>query len=192
MSNPSKVKGTRAEGEVVRWLAGVTGWPVYRRVLAGVLDVGDIGGVPNTCLEVKAGNGAGRLHTWLTELDREQANLGADHGFVVWRTPGSTDPHLWIVLARPHSRFLRPRYPIPGPTARLPYYVRRLGHGWSAGGASYVGALCGFRCDGFMPESPDDCHGVAMTGAAFETWLTYNLNPDAYDTRPERREDARA
>lgn len=182
VANPSKAKGTKAEGEVLRWLVGVTGYPLHRNVLHGAVDIGDIGGMPDAMIECKAG--APKMAQWLRELDRQTTNLGTRWGFLVWRTPGSTDPHDWVVIARP-DQWLRPRFPIPGPMSRLPYYVRRIGQ-WSPGGGAYLCNIAGFRCDGFMPTSIEDCHAVAMTGAAFETWLGDNLRPDAYDEWPER------
>lgn len=184
MSNPSKQKGTQAEGEVLRWLSEVTHLPLHRNVLHGALDVGDIGGVPDCMIEVKAGRPA--MASWLKELDRQTINLSARFGFLIWRTPGTTDPRKWVVIARPHQ-WLRPRFPVPGPMIRLPYMVRRCSS-FADAGINYVGANVGFRSDGFMPESIDDCHAVAMTGAAFETWLAANLNPDAFEP-PEVADD---
>ncbi len=168
MTNPPKKKGTAAEGEVLRWLVGVTGLTLHRYGPMGVRDVGDIGGLPDVCLEVKSG--APAMAKWLRQLDVEQTNLGARWAFIVWRTPGSTNPHDWLVIGRAHDRFLRPRFPVPGPMVRLPHYTRRCA-AFANAGVNYVGANVGFRCDGFMPESTADCHAVAMTGGSFETWL---------------------
>lgn len=181
MTAPSKAKGSRAETEVLRWLIDVTGYPLYRRIAGANLDCGDIGGLPDVMLEVKAGQP--NMAKWLRELDVEQHNLGAKWGFVVWRTPGTTNPHEWLVIARPHERLMRPRFPVPGPMARLPYMTRRCSS-FANAGINYVGANVGFRCDGFMPASPDDCHAIAMTGAAFETWLGDNLDPNAFAPIP--------
>ncbi len=167
---------------MLRWLVGVTGLPLHRNVLHGALDVGDIGGLPDVMIEVKAGKPA--LASWLRELDRQTKNLGATSGFVVWRTPGTTDPAEWIVISRA-GQWLKPRYPVPGPIARLPYYARRC-RDFANAGVNYVGANVGFRCDGFMPASVDDCDAVAMTGGGFETWLGDNLDPHAFDNPVDR------
>lgn len=171
VTNPPRKKGTKAEGEVLRWLTGVTGYPLHRHALHGNRDVGDIGNLPETMLEVKAGKPD--MAAWLRQLDVEQANADTRFGFIVWRTPGTTDPHQWVVIARP-DRLLRPRYPVPGPTHRLPLYVRRCA-AFANTGVNYVGANVGYRSDGTMPDSVEACDAVAMTGGAFEAWLGENV-----------------
>ncbi|MGO1048822.1 hypothetical protein [Crossiella sp. CA198] len=53
MVNPNKAKGTRTETEIARYASAVTGLHVHRLAQAGALDVGDLGGLPLTALQVK-------------------------------------------------------------------------------------------------------------------------------------------
>ena len=53
MANPSKAKGDRAELEVQALLGALLGVPARRKLGAGRRDdMGDIDGVPNTCIQV--------------------------------------------------------------------------------------------------------------------------------------------
>ncbi len=181
MTNPSKAKGNRAEREVCDWLAAGTNYPVHRRIAGAQRDCGDIGGVPSVCVEVKSGQPA--IRKWLREIDAETLNAGTRYGFVVWRTPGVTDGNRWVVLARPHRIYLRPRFPIVCTASRLPYMVNRVAL-WCGNGLAYTDATIGARYDGFMPESVNDCHYVAMTGAAWLTWLRNNTRAVDDEPRP--------
>ncbi|MGW0522827.1 hypothetical protein [Crossiella sp. NPDC003009] len=53
MANPNKAKGTRTETEVARYASEATGVHVHRLAQAGSLDVGDLGGLPLTAIQVK-------------------------------------------------------------------------------------------------------------------------------------------
>jgi hypothetical protein len=89
--NPSsiKAKGRAAENQMVTFLS--RWWPtVERRRLAGVLDRGDIAGVPDTVIEVKSGARMD-LPGWLRELEVEMANDGARYGCVAIKPRGTTD-----------------------------------------------------------------------------------------------------
>lgn len=110
MSNPSKIKGTRAESDLVRW-ARVNGFPHAERLaLAGAVDGGDVRLVPlgwtagMIVIEVKAHATAGRgippdaqLADWMREAERERVAARAVHCPLVLRRagPGSGDPGRW-------------------------------------------------------------------------------------------------
>jgi len=89
--NRPKIKGTKAESAVEKYLKD-HGWPyAERRSLKGALDKGDMTGVPGLCVEVKyAGKGL-KLGQWLTETGIERINAGADHGILVIKPPGLGD-----------------------------------------------------------------------------------------------------
>ena len=89
--NPSsiKAKGRAAENQMVTFLS--RWWPtVERRRLAGVLDRGDIAGVPNTVIEVKSGARLD-LPGWLRELHAEMLNDDARYGCVAIKPNRVTD-----------------------------------------------------------------------------------------------------
>lgn len=166
--NPSKAKGTRAEGEVLRWLADVTGSVcLHRNVQHGAHDIGDIGGLYDAdnkpiVIEVKACK-TPSLREWLRELDKERANANARWGFIVWRTAGTTNPDEWIVI----TNDMGAASAVPGPASSLPKYVRAACH--FAG--PKIHRHVGFRCDGQMPINSLDCDAAAITGEAFAWWL---------------------
>lgn len=78
----AKAKGTTAERDVVKYLhaAGWTG--VERRALSGNKDRGDIAGIPNVCIEVKA-QARPELAKWARELYVEMNNAEASFGLLV-------------------------------------------------------------------------------------------------------------
>lgn len=85
----SKQKGTAAETAVVRYLLSVTYgemgqvFPgVERRTLSGKYDRGDIAGLPNVVIEVKAAEKLA-LAKWQRETLAEVANAGVDYGVLV-------------------------------------------------------------------------------------------------------------
>lgn len=90
MSHPSKTKGDRAELELARSLADLTGWPVRRRLGAGRSDdAGDLDGLPDTCAQVKAYRDITRaIRETLDELPTQQANAGTTFGVGFVRRPG--------------------------------------------------------------------------------------------------------
>ena len=98
MTNPSKRKGTTAEGQVAAYLRAF-GWPLAeRRTLAGVNDRGDIAGVPDFCGEVKACK-AFDLAGWCDELVVEMRNANARHGAVIAKRRGTLDVGRWYAIA---------------------------------------------------------------------------------------------
>jgi hypothetical protein len=89
MVNRSKIKGTRWETAIVDHLR-LNGAPhVERRALAGVLDRGDIAGLPGVVIEAKS---AARqdLAGWLAEAEAERINDRAEVGFVWAKRVGRT------------------------------------------------------------------------------------------------------
>jgi hypothetical protein len=75
MANPSKKKGSLFEREVCEYLRAY--FPaVERRVLAGALDRGDVAGLPDWAVEVKATRDID-LAGALNEAEREANNAGA-------------------------------------------------------------------------------------------------------------------
>ena len=90
MTHPAKRKGDAAELEAARLLAEHTGWPVRRKLGAGRADdCGDLDGIPDTCVQVKAYRDITRaIREVLDELPAQQANAQATFGFGMVRRPG--------------------------------------------------------------------------------------------------------
>jgi Holliday junction resolvase len=82
----AKQKGTSAETAVVNYL-NENGFNVERRALQGSKDRGDINGVPNTVIEVKAGKNY-RIPEWLKETEQERLNDEAALGVLVVKPVG--------------------------------------------------------------------------------------------------------
>lgn len=75
--NASKIKGTKWESEIVRYLIA-SGWPhVERRTLNGAQDRGDIAGIPGVVIEAKNENRMS-LSSWVDEAEEEGLNARAD------------------------------------------------------------------------------------------------------------------
>lgn len=90
----SKQKGTAAETAVVKWLQEKGRKDVERRALSGILDRGDIAGIPGVVIEVK-NHAKMTLSQWLDELDVEVKNDKADTGVVLHKKRGTTDVGQW-------------------------------------------------------------------------------------------------
>ena len=96
MVNRSKAKGTSAETAVVRFLRTIGFVQAERRTLNGILDRGDITGIPGVVIEVK--NCARQeLAAWVAEAERERDNDRASLGVVWHKRRGKTDPADWFV-----------------------------------------------------------------------------------------------
>lgn len=90
MSTKSKVKGTRAETEVVKYLKEV--FPACeRRTLSGSKDRGDVAGVPRAVGEVKAAVKI-ELRKWQQETLTEMENAGEPNCFLVVKIPYKSVP----------------------------------------------------------------------------------------------------
>lgn len=97
--NSSKNKGDRAELEICRQLADLTGWDIRRKLGAGRADdTGDIYGLPDCTAQVKDYTDPLRaIREGLPELRAQQANSGDPFaGLFVRRRAG-----LWIVVQEP-------------------------------------------------------------------------------------------
>lgn len=87
MANPSKRKGTSWESDIVDYLK-FNGWPhTERRALNGVLDRGDIAGIPGLVIEAKNCRTI-TIPAWVDEANIERDNDHADLGVVWWKRRG--------------------------------------------------------------------------------------------------------
>ena len=90
MSNPQKRKGDRAELEVQAMFQDQLGVPARRALGAGRKDdIGDIHGVPNTCIQVANYASLDRaVREKLSAVERQQVNGGMDFGALFCRRRG--------------------------------------------------------------------------------------------------------
>lgn len=101
MSNPPRVKGTRAESAAARWLTDLTGVAFRRNTLAGATDKGDVRGDGLDWLVVEVKNTKiPSPKAWAKELAAEMRNADAEHGVVLWSPPGvgMTSVDQWVAL----------------------------------------------------------------------------------------------
>lgn len=96
-SRKNKVAGQWAEKLTVEYLQQRGYHQAERRRLEGVLDRGDVAGVPRTVVEVKNEKSIS-LAGYLKELAVEMDNAGASRGAVVVRKRGTTDPGEWYAV----------------------------------------------------------------------------------------------
>ena len=98
--NRSKQKGTAAETSVVRYLAE-NGFPhAERRSLAGINDRGDVTGIPNLVIEIKA-QAKLEIPAWLRETAVETKNAKAEVGILVVKPKGVGDANVgkwWAIV----------------------------------------------------------------------------------------------
>jgi hypothetical protein len=90
MTSSSKRKGDRAELEVQGILRDLLGVPARRKLGAGRLDdMGDIDGVPNTCIQVAAYTDIARaIREKVPACELQQERMGCDFGATFVRRPG--------------------------------------------------------------------------------------------------------
>ncbi len=107
MSHPSKAKGDRAELEVQTLIRDLTGWPARRKLGAGRLDdVGDIDGVPDTCIQVASYADLTRaVREKVPECVKQQERAQATFGATFIRRPGGRylvvmTPEQWATYSR--------------------------------------------------------------------------------------------
>jgi Holliday junction resolvase len=94
LSNPAKIKGSKAEREVVNWLKE-NGYPYAdRRVAGATLDKGDISGVLGVTIEIKDHKKMD-IAGWVKELEIEMANDKGWTGAVVHKRKGKADVGEW-------------------------------------------------------------------------------------------------
>ena len=99
--NKSKIKGTKGETAVVKYLQEC-GWKTAeRRALKGTLDCGDIAGVADVCLEVK-NTKTKDLAGWTKELIAEIKNAKAKTGAIIHNRVGKTDVGEWYATMPVH------------------------------------------------------------------------------------------
>lgn len=99
MTTPSKRKGDRAELDLARELADLTGWPVRRKLGAGRTDdEGDLEGLPDTTAEIKDyADLRDGITAALADIEREQANAKTTFGVsFVKRRRART--HRWVAV----------------------------------------------------------------------------------------------
>ena len=93
----SKSKGRDAENAVVEWLKA-NGFPAAeRRRLSGAFDKGDIAGVHNLTVEVKAEK-AITLSGYMTELRNEVDNTGDEYGVAIVKKRGTLEVDQWYAV----------------------------------------------------------------------------------------------
>jgi len=96
----SKAKGTAAETAVANYLKD-QGWATAeRRALSGINDKGDIAGILQLCVEVKAQKQYS-IPAWLKELATEKANAKAEHGVLIIKPVGVGSSNVkgwWAVM----------------------------------------------------------------------------------------------
>ena len=93
MSSKSKIKGSQAERDVVKYLQE---WFPYaeRRLAGATLDKGDISGINGVCIEIK-NHAKMDLAGWLAELELETKNAKAWTGVVIHKRKGKGNPADW-------------------------------------------------------------------------------------------------
>jgi len=93
MSSKSKIKGSQAERDVVKYLQQ---WFPYaeRRLAGATLDKGDISGINGVCIEIK-NHAKLDLAGWLAELELETKNAKAWTGVVIQKRKGQGNPAEW-------------------------------------------------------------------------------------------------
>jgi hypothetical protein len=97
MGNRAKQRGTAAETATVRYMRE-HGFPfVERRALHGSADRGDVAGVPEWMLEVKA-VAAPSYGVWMKEAEVERANAGVPNCAVIHKATGVGDPASYRVV----------------------------------------------------------------------------------------------
>ena len=99
MTSPQARKGAKAERELAKILADLTGWPVCRRLRTGAhVDHGDLDGIPDTTVEVKDYTDVLRgIREGLADLEVEQ---DTPFGAVAVRRRGGG----WLIVMDP-ARF---------------------------------------------------------------------------------------
>ena len=98
MANPSKIKGTRFESDVVQFLQA-NGYPfAERRALAGTVDKGDVTGLgPDWVIECKAVREI-TLSSFVDEAEVERVNAGATYGVAVVKRRGKNVAQAYAVM----------------------------------------------------------------------------------------------
>lgn len=93
----AKDKGTKWERDTVSYLVGRGYDAAERRALAGVLDKGDVVGIPDTVIECKA-EVAFNFSGYMKELAAEMVNANAKYGAAVVKRPGKNVADAYAVM----------------------------------------------------------------------------------------------
>lgn len=145
MKTKPRAIGTAAETAVCKYLVG-HGFPhAERRSLKGILDQGDITGIPGVCVEVKGGAAAktasdGQIDAWLTETETERRNARADLGVLIVQRAGYSADRAgswWAVLTAdtfcgfwiPSGSTMTPTAPVRVHLSTLTTLLRAAGYG---------------------------------------------------------------
>ena len=109
-----KAKGTACEVAILKYVRA-NGFPWAERLaLSGAADCGDISLLPGRLivLEAKAHAsaatgqpGATLLAEWMRQTETERDNAGADHGLLVVKRKGTTDPSKWFAYLDPSTLY---------------------------------------------------------------------------------------
>ena len=94
MSTPQKIKGSKAELDVVKYLQAQGYKYAERRIAGDTNDRGDIAGINGVCFEIK-NHATMKLAEWIEELKVEIVNAKADTGVVVHKRKGKSSPADW-------------------------------------------------------------------------------------------------
>lgn len=94
MSTPQKIKGSKAELDVVKYLQAQGYKYAERRIAGDSNDRGDIAGINGVCFEIK-NHATMKLAEWIEELRVEIVNAKADTGVVIHKRRGKTDVGEW-------------------------------------------------------------------------------------------------
>jgi len=101
MTSPAKTKGDRAEREVQALLSELLGVPARRKLGAGRADdMGDIDGVPDTCIQVASYDDLVRaVREKVPACEVQQARMGATFGATFLRRRGGS----YVVVLSPEQ-----------------------------------------------------------------------------------------
>lgn len=90
MTSPQKIKGSKYELDIAKYLVA-NGWiHAERRIAGATLDKGDIYGIIGCVIEAKNEKGL-RFSAYLKELEVEMYNANADTGVVIAKKRGTTN-----------------------------------------------------------------------------------------------------
>lgn len=95
----AKKKGREWESAIVGYLRDHGFKYAERRRLSGLLDQGDITGVPGVMIEAKS-EAAPSVGTYMAEVDRQTRNAAATIGVAWVKRPGRQNPGQGVVLTR--------------------------------------------------------------------------------------------
>lgn len=90
MTSPARRKGSSAEREAANQLSQLTGFHIRRRLQEGRADdVGDLEGLPDTCIQVRSYKDPQRaIREGLIALRRQQQRSGSTFAALLVRRPG--------------------------------------------------------------------------------------------------------